>query len=167
LLKRAVDNKPDFPAALYLMGIFSLQMNQVQVAEVYLKRAVALAPNFLEAHYQLGSLYSLYIPDSSDQAAMHFQKVIELDPEGGAGMDAKKVMEEHTVPQFGQRIASSVGGRRAGMSIFTILGISLLAVFLFAYPISSLFKLSNPTAVGLTAGLFVFIGLYSSSRRKT
>lgn len=166
LLKRAIENKPNFPAALYLIGIFSLQMNQVQVAEGYLKRAVALAPNFLEAHYQLGSLYSLYKPNSSEQAAMHFQKVVELDPEGGAGIDAKKVLEENSVPQYGQRIGSGIGGRRAGMSIFTILGISLLAVFLFAYPISNLFKLSNPGAVGVMAGLFVFIGLYSSSRRR-
>ncbi len=166
LLKRAVQSKPEFPAALYLIGIFSLQMNQVQVAEGYLKRAVALAPNFLEAHYQLGSLYSLYKPNSSEEAALHFQKVIELDPEGGAGMDAKKVLEEHTVPQYGQRIGSGVGGRRAGMSIFTILGISLLAIWLFAFPISNLFKISNPIAVGLMAGLFVFIGLYSSSRRR-
>ena len=53
-LKLAVENKPDFPAALYLLGIFSLQMNQVQTAESYLKQAVELAPDFLEAHYQLG-----------------------------------------------------------------------------------------------------------------
>lgn len=166
LLKHALENKPNFPAALYLIGIFSLQMNQVQVAEGYLKRAVALAPDFLEAHYQLGSLYSLYKPNSSEQATIHFQKVIELDPEGGAGIDAKKVLEENSVPQYGQRIGSGIGGRRAGMSIFTILGISLLAVFLFAYPISNMFKLANPAAIGVMAGLFVFIGLYSSSRRR-
>jgi tetratricopeptide (TPR) repeat protein len=166
LLKKAVESKPDFPAALYLIGIFSLQLNQVQAAEGYLKRAVALSPNFLEAHYQLGSLYSLYKPESKDEAAQHFQKVVELDPEGGAGIDAKKVLEENTAPQYGQRIGSGVGGRRAGLSIFTILGISLLAVYLFAFPISNMFKLPNPIGVGILAGLFVFIGLYSSSRRK-
>jgi tetratricopeptide (TPR) repeat protein len=167
LLKRAVENKPDFPSALYLMGIFSLQMNQVQVAEDNLKRAVALAPNFLEGHYQLGSLYTLYKPNSSEQAAMHFQKVIELDPEGEPGIDAKKVLEENTEPQYGQRIGSGIGGRRAGLSIFTILGLTVLAVWLFTYPISNVFHLSNPTAVGIMAGLFVFIGLYSTARRKT
>jgi tetratricopeptide (TPR) repeat protein len=166
LLKQAVESKPDFPAAYYLLGIFSLQMNQMQLAEGHLMRAVALAPNFLEAHYQLGSLYTLYKPGSSEQAAMHFQKVIELDPEGGAAIDAKKVLEENAQPQYGQRIGRGVGGRRAGMSIFTILGISILAVWLFAYPISNMFKLSNPFAVGVMAGLFVFIGLYSSSNRK-
>ncbi len=166
LLKRAVASKQDFPAALYLMGIFSLQMNQVQAAEDNLKRAVVLAPNFIEAHYQLGSLYSLYKPNSSEQAAMHFQKVVELNPEGGAGIDAKKVLEENTEPLYGQRIGSGIGGRRAGMSIFTILGISVLAVWLFTYPISNMFHLSNPTAVGIMAGLFVFIGLYSSTGRK-
>ena len=166
LLKQAVNNKPDFPSALYLMGIFSLQMNQVQAAEDYLKRAVVLAPNFLEAHYQLGSFYTLYKPNSSEQAAMHLQKVVEIDPEGEAGKDAKKVLEENTKPQYGQLIGRGVGGRRAGMSIFTILGISLIAVWLFTYPISTMFHLSNPTAVGIMAGLFVFIGLYSSSGRK-
>jgi tetratricopeptide (TPR) repeat protein len=166
LLKRAVDNKPDFPAAFYLIGIFSLQMNQVQAAEDNLKRAVELAPNFLEAHYQLGSLYTLYKPNSSELAARHFQKVIELDPEGEPGLEAKKVLEEKKEPQYGQRIGRGVGGRRAGMSIFMILGISVLAVWLFMYPISNLFHLSNPTAVGIMAGLFVFIGLYSSAGRK-
>ena len=165
-LKLAVENKPEFPAALYLVGIFSVQMNQVQAAESYLNQAVELAPDFLEAHYQLGSLYSLYIPNSSDQATMHFQKVIELDPEGGAGKDAKKVLEDKSQPQYGQRIGSVTGGRRNGLSMLTILGISLLAVWLFTFPISNLFKISNPTPAGIIAGLFVFIGLYSAFGRK-
>jgi tetratricopeptide (TPR) repeat protein len=164
-LKLAVENKADFPAALYLLGIFSLQLNQVEAAEGYFKQAVELAPDFLEAHYQLGSLYSLYIPNSSEQSTMHFQKVIELDPEGGAGKDAKKVLESKVQPQFGQRVSGSTGGRRGGMSILTILGISLLTIVLFSGPIASLFKITNPT-VGILAGVFVFIGLYSAWGRK-
>lgn len=165
-LKLAVESKPDFPAALYLLGIFSLQMNQVQAAEGYLKQAIECAPDFLEAHYQLGSLYSLYIPNSSEQATTHFQKVIELDPEGGAGKDAKKVLEEKTEPQYGQRIGSATGGRRGGMSILTILGISILAVWLFTFPISNLFKIANPLPMGIMAGMFVFIGLFSAFGRR-
>jgi tetratricopeptide (TPR) repeat protein len=165
-LKLAIQNKPEFPAALYLLGIFSLQMNQVQPAKGYLKQAVELAPNFLEAHYQLGSLYSLYIPNSGEQAATHFQKVIELDPEGGAGKDAKKVLEEKTEPKYGQRIGSVTGGRRGGLSILTILGVALLAVWLFMFPVSNLFKITNPIPVGIMAGLFVFIGLYSAFGRR-
>lgn len=164
-LKLAVENKPEFPAALYLLGIFSLQLNQVETAEGYLKQAVSLAPDFLEAHYQLGSLYSLYIPNSSEQSTVHFQKVIELDPEGGAGKDAKKVLEENVKPQYGQRVGGSSGTRRGGMSILTILGISLLTVVLFSGPIASLFHITNPS-IGIVAGLFVFIGLYSTSRRR-
>ena len=165
-LKLAVENKPEFPAALYLLGIFSLQMNQVQAAENYLNQAVELAPNFLEAHYQLGSLYTLYIPSSSEQATMHFQKVIELEPEGGAGMDAKKVLEDNAQPQYGQRIGKTPGSRRGGMSFITILGISLLTALLFSGPIANIFHITNPT-IGITAGLFVFIGLYSAwGRRK-
>ncbi len=164
-LKMAVVNKPNFATALYMLGIFSLQMNQVQPAKDYLNQAAQIAPNFLEAHYQLGSLYSLYVPNSSEQAAIHFQKVIELDPEGGAGIDAKKVLEEKTEPQYGQRVGNVIGGRRGGMSILTILGISLLTVVLFSGPVASLFKITNPT-VGLLAGLFVFIGLYSAFGRK-
>jgi tetratricopeptide (TPR) repeat protein len=165
-LNLAVDSKPNFPAALYLLGIFSLQMNQVQAAEGYLRQAAELAPNFLEAHYQLGSLYSLYIPNSSEQATIHFQKVIELDPEGGAGKDASKVLEDKTEPQYGQRIGSATGGRRGGMSILTILGISVLAVWLFMFPISNLFKIANPIPVGIMAGMFVFIGLFSAFGRR-
>lgn len=164
-LKRAIENKPEFPAALYLLGIFSLQLSQVEAAEGYLKQAVELAPDFLEAHYQLGSLYSLYIPNSSEQSTMHFQKVIELDPEGGAGKDAKKVLESKSQPHYGQRVSGSTGERRGGMSILTILGISLLTVVLFSGPIASLFKITNPT-VGILAGVFVFIGLYSAWGRK-
>ncbi|MFZ0535061.1 MAG: hypothetical protein WAM09_17975 [Anaerolineales bacterium] len=165
-LKLAVENKEDFPAALYLLGIFSLQLSQVEAAEDYLKQAVELAPDFLEAHYQLGSLYSLYIPNSSEQSSMHLQKVIELDPEGGAGKDAKKVLESKTQPQYGQRIGGSHSTRRGGMSILTILGISLLTVVLFSGPVATLFKITNPT-MGILAGVFVFIGLYSAwGRRK-
>jgi len=164
-LKLAVENKAGFPAALYLLGIFSLQLNQIEVAEGYLKQAVEIAPDFLEAHYQLGSLYSMYIPNSSEQSTVHFQKVIELDPEGGAGKDAKKVLERKVQPQYGQRVSGSTGSRRGGMSILTILGISLLTVVLFSGPIASLFKITNPT-VGILAGVFVFIGLYSAWGRK-
>jgi hypothetical protein len=120
----------------------------------------------LEAHYQLGSLYSLYKPNSSEQAALHFQKVVELGPSGEAGTDAKKVLEENSEPQYGQRIVRVSGGRRTGMGIFTILGISLLAVWLFIYPISNAFHFSNPVLAGVIAGLFVFIGLYLTAGRK-
>jgi hypothetical protein len=96
---------------------------------------------------------------------VHFQKVIELDPEGGAGKDAKKVLEENVKPQYGQRVGVSSGTRRGGMSILTILGISLLTVVLFSGPIASLFHITNPS-IGIVAGLFVFIGLYSTSRRR-
>lgn len=164
-LKLAVESKPNFPSALYLLGIFSLQLNQVEAAEKYLLQAVDQAPNFLEAHYQLGSLYTLYIPNASDKAKLHFQKVIELDPEGGAGKDARKVLESNAQPQYGQRVAVGPGERRGGVSLLVILGISLLTVVLFSGPIATLFKITNP-AIGILAGLFVFIGLYSAWGRK-
>jgi tetratricopeptide (TPR) repeat protein len=165
-LKLAVENKPEFPAGLYLLGIFSLELKQVEAAESYLKQAISLAPDFLEAHYQLGSLYSLYIPDSNEQATIHFQKVVALDPEGGAGRDAKKILESNAQPQFGQRIGGTSSNQRSGMSIFTILGISLLTVWLFSVPIARLFHITNPS-IGIVAGLFVFIALYSARGRKT
>jgi tetratricopeptide (TPR) repeat protein len=164
-LKLALENKPEFPACLYLLGIFSLQLNQVDQAQTYLEQAVQLAPDFLEAHYQLGSLYMLYIPNSTEQSTLHLQRVIELDPEGGAGKDARKVLESKTQPQYGQRVNVGAGTRRGGMSILTILGISLLTVVLFSGPIATLFKIQNPT-VGIIAGLFVFIGLYSAFGRR-
>lgn len=164
-LSLAVENKPAFAAAYYLLGIFSLQVNQIETAEGYLKQAVELAPDFLEAHYQLGSMYTLYIPEASQLAKVHFQKVIELDPDGGAGKDALKVLENHTQPQYGQRVGGRERGRRGGMSIFTILGISLLTVVLVSGPIASMFKINSPV-VGMIAGLFVFIGLYSAWGRK-
>ncbi len=164
-LKLAVANKPQFPAAIFLLGIFSLQMNQVQAAETYLKRAVEQAPDFIEAHYQLGSLYTLYVSDGKDKAMEHFQRVIALDQQGEAGKDAKKVLEKGVEPQYGQRIDGGAPRPRGGMSILTILGISLLTFVLFSGPIATLFKITNPT-IGILAGLFVFIGLYSAWGRK-
>jgi tetratricopeptide (TPR) repeat protein len=164
-LRLAVENKFEFPAAFFLLGIFSLQVNQIEAAENYLKQAVRQAPDFLEAHYQLGSLYSLYIPDAEELAKKHFEKVIELDPDGETGRDAKKVLESNAMPQFGQRIARQAG-RRGGLSILTILGLSLLAVWLFAYPIASMFNIANPAVVGVMAGVLVFIGLYSANNRR-
>jgi tetratricopeptide (TPR) repeat protein len=164
-LKLAVENKPEFPAALFLLGIFSLQLNQVEAAESYLKQAINQAPDFLEAHYQLGSLYSLYIPDAADLAKKHLEKVIELDPDGDTGRDAKKVLESNAIPQFGQRILRATG-RRGRLSILTISGIALLAVWLFAYPIATTFDIQNPGVIGVMAGVIVFIGLYTANYRR-
>ncbi len=164
-LRLAVEDKPQFPAAHYLLGIFSLQLNQLEAAEGYLKQAVAQAPDFLEAHYQLGSLYTRYMPDSAEQARIHWERVIELDPEGGAGKDARRVLEGRSTPQYGQQVGGGTGARRGGMSILTILGISLLTVVLFSGPIASFLKITSPV-IGILAGLFVFIGLYSSMGRK-
>ena len=164
-LKLAAANKPEFSAIQYLLGIFSLQLNQVEAAEGYLKNAVSIAPEFLEAHYQLGSLYTLYIPDAADLARKHFERVVELDPDGGAGKDAQKVLESNSSPQYGQRVSGAVSRRKGGISILTILGISLLTVVLFSGPIASLFHITSPL-VGIVAGLFVFIGLYSAWGRK-
>jgi tetratricopeptide (TPR) repeat protein len=164
-LKMAIRNMPEFSAAQYLLAIFSLQLNQVEAAENYLKQAVTTAPDFLEAHYQLGSLYSLYIPEAKEQARQHFEKVIDLDPEGGAGKDAKKVLESDSTPQYGQRVGGGAGGVRGGISILTILGISLLTVALFSGPIATLFHITSPM-MGIMAGLFVFVGLYSAWGRK-
>jgi tetratricopeptide (TPR) repeat protein len=161
----ALRNKPEFSAAQYLLGIFSLQLNQVETAENYLQQAVATAPEFLEAHYQLGSLYMLYIPEAKEKARQHFEKVVELDPEGGAGKDAQKVLESDSIPQYGQRVGSGAGSRRGGISILTILGISLLTVALFSGPIATIFHISSPL-MGIMAGLFVFVGLYSAWGRK-
>jgi tetratricopeptide (TPR) repeat protein len=164
-LNQALEDKPQFPAALYLLGIFSLQLNQVEAAEGYLKQAVEQSPDFLEAHYQLGSLYSLYMPESPDKAKAHLEKVVALDPEGGAGRDAKKVLEGKIQPQFGQRVGGGAGARRGGMSILTIAGISLLTVVLFSGPVANLLNIDNPS-IGILAGLFVFVGLYSATRRR-
>ncbi len=164
-LKLAVENKPSFAAAYYLLGIFSLELNQVQTAETYLKQAADLAPDFLEAHYQLGSLYSMYMPDAKDQATLHLEKVIELDPEGGAGRDAKKVLETGSQPQYGQRAGGGATGKRGGISTLVIVLISLMTTLLFSGPIASLLKITSPL-IGILAGVLVFVGLYSVWGRK-
>ncbi len=163
-LKLAAAKKPGFAACLYLLGIFSLELNQVEAAEAYLKQAIDLAPDFLEAHYQLGSLYALYIPNSTEQSVNHFQRVIELDPDGGAGKDARRVIDTHSQPQYGQRIGGGAGRKGGGLSLLAILMISVLTALLFSGPIASFLKINTPL-LGLMAGLFVFIGLYSAMGR--
>ncbi len=164
-LKLAVENKPSFAAAYYLLGIFSLELNQVQTAESYLKQAADLAPDFLEAHYQLGSLYSMYMPDAKEQANQHLEKVVELDPDGGAGRDAKKVLETGSQPQYGQRAGGGATGKKGGISTLVIVLISLMTTLLFSGPIASLLKITSPL-IGILAGVLVFIGLYSVWGRK-
>jgi tetratricopeptide (TPR) repeat protein len=112
-LKLALEEKPGFPSALYLLGIFSLQLNQVDAAEEYLNQAVEQAPDFLEAHYQLGSLYHQYKPEAMEQSRMHLQRVVELDPEE-AGKDACVCWRQDTAT-----VRSKQGGAGAqrGMSM--------------------------------------------------
>jgi tetratricopeptide (TPR) repeat protein len=164
-LKQAMETKPEFPAALYLIGIFSLLLGQVEEAENYLKQAVKQAPDFIEANYQLGSLYFLYIPDADDLAKRYFEKVVALDPVGDSGSDAIKVLETNSIPKYGQQVANP-RRRRGGLSILTITGLALMAVWLFAYPISSIFNIKNPAVVGVMAGVIVFIGLYTANYRR-
>jgi len=57
------------------------------------------------SHYQLGSLYSLYKLDLQDQVKVHFEKVIELDPDGGAGRDAGKSLTIAVNPNTGKELA--------------------------------------------------------------
>ena len=49
LLKQAVENKPNFPAAYYLMGIFSLQLNQVAGSREQPEAGSGACPRFFRS----------------------------------------------------------------------------------------------------------------------
>ena len=65
--------------ALHLLGRNLLNSERYEESEQHLLKVVELNPEFPEVHLNLAQLYTL-MPESSEKAVPHFQKVVELVP---------------------------------------------------------------------------------------
>ena len=74
------ENHPIRVYALYLLGRNRLNSERYEEAEKYFLKVIASNPDFPEAHLNLAQLYTL-MPESSEKAVPHFQKVVELLPQ--------------------------------------------------------------------------------------
>jgi protein O-mannosyl-transferase len=78
-IQKAIEKRPDFPEALFAMGVARTNQNRPAEAMAYYRKALSLDSNFKKAHIELG----LALVSSGDLsgAAEHFSKAVMLDPE--------------------------------------------------------------------------------------
>ena len=103
-LKEALEFYPNYPIALYDLGLLYLiraknegengEPNRALLIKAgkTLKRAVRADPNFIRAHLMLGEAYYLY--GKPEKAKEHLEKVIELDPRSPEAQDAVKLLSK-------------------------------------------------------------------------
>ncbi len=73
---------PDYPDALYYLGLTQLERGDVGTACDSLQKAVALAPDMAEMHFGLGN--ALYAQGKCEDAIASYKRSILLDPEFSA-----------------------------------------------------------------------------------
>lgn len=78
-------------ATFYNIGILLFKNGQIDMAIDYLQKCLALDPNSVDGHYQLG-LANLN-KDDMEEAKKNLAKVIELAPESEMAALAKKILE--------------------------------------------------------------------------
>lgn len=60
-----------------IAGLIAIEMKKHQAAETHYKRALALSPEFANAHYNIALLYDIYFQDIPN-AYKHYQKYLSL-----------------------------------------------------------------------------------------
>ncbi len=143
LLERAVHMAPRLPQVHNALGIVHLHKESFDIAEAALEQAISIDPNYSEAHYNLGTLYSGMRKDP-DRALAFFEKAMAIDPNFskayfGAGWvylndkrDARKALEmfkravelspDHVESQFGLGMAyAALGDRAAALKPLSVL----------------------------------------------
>ncbi len=78
-IQKAMEKRPDFPEALFAMGVARANQNRTAEAMDYYRKALSLSPHFKKAHIELG-LALVSIGDLKG-AAEHFSQAVLLDPE--------------------------------------------------------------------------------------
>jgi protein O-GlcNAc transferase len=73
---------PDYPEALYYLGLTQLERGDVNTACNSLQKAVALAPDVAEMHFGLGN--ALYAQAKCEEAVASYKLSVALDPEFAA-----------------------------------------------------------------------------------
>ena len=94
---RATHLDPLDPVGLHYLGITLAQKGQRRAAETSIRRAIEVAPNYADAHYQLAVIYADQQPPFAELARWHYQKAIGLGyPENP---DLEKKIEQVTEPK--------------------------------------------------------------------
>jgi tetratricopeptide (TPR) repeat protein len=82
LCKKILNKKPHNPDILHLLGVLYCQQAQYDLAVKYIRKALDLKPaDIALAHYNLG--YALQEQGQLDEAIIHYQQTIELNPSSG------------------------------------------------------------------------------------
>jgi tetratricopeptide (TPR) repeat protein len=76
-LHQVLQRAPDQPAALQLLGVAAFQSGRGNEAVRLLERAVAVAPDYLEAHYNLANVF--LFQDRLREAEAGFRRVLALN----------------------------------------------------------------------------------------
>jgi protein O-GlcNAc transferase len=80
--KQFLQKWPDYPDALYYLGLTQLECGNVDIACHSLQKAVALAPDVAEMRFGLGN--ALFSQSKSEEAVASYAFAISLDPEFAA-----------------------------------------------------------------------------------
>ncbi len=88
--KRYEDANPDSPEILYSKGIDAYNHKKSKESEEFLERAVTARPEFALAHYYLA--LAAMNNKKNAVAREHFQKYLELDPNGSEAATAKELL---------------------------------------------------------------------------
>ena len=81
----AVDKNSDDPVALALRGQILVMKGQSSAGQSLLEKAIQIAPDDPEAHFQLGAIYDK--AKEAGQAAEHFRKTTALNPNDARAWD--------------------------------------------------------------------------------
>ena len=76
-LQQVLQRAPDQPVALQLMGVAAFQSGRGDEAVLLLQRAITVAPDYLEAHYNLANVF--LFQDRLREAEAGFRRVLALN----------------------------------------------------------------------------------------
>jgi tetratricopeptide (TPR) repeat protein len=76
--RRALESDPDNPALLSNVGVVTREMGRLGESEAALRRVVALAPDFVFGHYNLG--HTLFLAARYDEAVAAYDEGARRDP---------------------------------------------------------------------------------------
>jgi Tfp pilus assembly protein PilF len=74
------------------LGNTYLQLKRYKPAEIVLKDALKIEPNFINAHYGLAGAY--LNQNKIEEALVELQKVIELAPDSQEAKNAQNIMQQ-------------------------------------------------------------------------
>ncbi len=78
LYREILQQQPNQPTALYLLGLMAHQVGHLEDAIAHYERALTAQPNYLDAHNNLGA--ALQQQGRLDAAIQHYQAVLRLHP---------------------------------------------------------------------------------------